>query len=168
MWHHNMIIHDIKDDHVLHVSSQEPSMSSKYPPSWSPIPDTLLIKISKRKFQGIFLRVNKKINDIRNDHVFEVLRQEPSMSSKESKFILSLQRLWPPPHSVAGTLWDWNQMSETDRQKLSYCNWLTGNDRLMPIDWKWVTESRSEDLWSCLNSAYSECQLLDSPFLTHF
>ena len=29
-----MIIHDIKDDHVLQVSGQEPSMSSKSPPSW--------------------------------------------------------------------------------------------------------------------------------------
>ena len=30
------IIHDIRNDQVLHVSSQEPSMSSKYPPSWPP------------------------------------------------------------------------------------------------------------------------------------
>ena len=28
------IIHDVRNDHVLHVSAQKPSMSSKYPPSW--------------------------------------------------------------------------------------------------------------------------------------
>ena len=27
------IIHDVRNDQVLHVSGQEPSMSSKYPPS---------------------------------------------------------------------------------------------------------------------------------------
>ena len=34
-------------------------MSSKYPPSWPPIPDTLLIKISTWNVQGIFLRVKQ-------------------------------------------------------------------------------------------------------------
>ena len=53
------IIHDIRNGPVLHVSSQEPSISSKYPPSWPSIPDILLIKISTPNFQFIFLRVNK-------------------------------------------------------------------------------------------------------------
>ena len=47
------------DDPVLQVSNQEPSMSSKYPNSWPPILDTLIIKISTRNFQGIFLRVKQ-------------------------------------------------------------------------------------------------------------
>ena len=34
-------------------------MSSRYPSSWLPFHDTLLIKISTQNFQGIFLRVNK-------------------------------------------------------------------------------------------------------------
>ena len=54
-----IIIMDIRNDHVLHVSGQEPSTSSKYPPSWSPLPDTLLIAISAQNFHGIFLGVIK-------------------------------------------------------------------------------------------------------------
>ena len=48
-----------KFENLLQVSGQETSMSSKYLPSWPPIPDTFLIKISTWNFQGIFLRVNK-------------------------------------------------------------------------------------------------------------
>ena len=47
------------NDPFLYVSGQEPSTSSKYPPFWPPIPDTFLIKISTRNFQGIFLSVKK-------------------------------------------------------------------------------------------------------------
>ena len=36
---------------------RNPQMSSKYPPSWPPLPDTLLIEISIQTFQGIFLGV---------------------------------------------------------------------------------------------------------------
>ena len=54
-----MYILDVKDDHVLQVFCQEPSTSSKYPHEGPPILDTLLIKISTRNFQGIFLRVKK-------------------------------------------------------------------------------------------------------------
>ena len=55
------IFHDIKDDPVFHVPDQEPSMSSKYPPSRPSLPDTLLIKISTQNFQGIFLWVKKHV-----------------------------------------------------------------------------------------------------------
>ena len=51
------IIHDIRNDPVLHVSGQEPSTSSKYPPSWPTLLETLLIKISTQNFHGIFLGV---------------------------------------------------------------------------------------------------------------
>ena len=51
------IIDNVKDDPVLQVSHQEPPMSSKYPPSWPPLPDSLLIEISTQNFQGIFLGV---------------------------------------------------------------------------------------------------------------
>ena len=65
-------------------------MSSKYPPSWLPLPDTLPIKIESQNFQGIFLWVKKNIiHDIRNDHVLQVSSQEPSMSSKSPPS-------WPP------------------------------------------------------------------------
>ena len=53
------ILLDVRSDPVIHVSGQEPSMSSKYPPSWSPLPDTLPIEISTQNFQGIFLGVEK-------------------------------------------------------------------------------------------------------------
>merc|ERR1711888_11657 len=76
------IIHGVRNNHVLHVSGQEPSMSSKYPPSGPPLPDTLLIEISTQNFQGIFLGVKNIIHDVRNIHVFQVLGQEPSTSSK--------------------------------------------------------------------------------------
>ena len=77
------------DDPVLLVSDQEPSTSSKYPPSWPPIPDTLLIMISKQNFQGIILRVKNIIHDVRNDPVLYVSNQEPSTSSKYPPS-------WPP------------------------------------------------------------------------
>ena len=51
------IIHDVRNDPVIHVSGKEPSTSSKYPPSWSPPPDTLPIEISTWDFQSMFLRV---------------------------------------------------------------------------------------------------------------
>ena len=41
------------------MSDQEPSTSSKYPPSWHPLPEKLPIEISTRDFQGIFLGVKK-------------------------------------------------------------------------------------------------------------
>ena len=47
------------DDPVIHVYCQEPSTSSKYPPSWPPLPDTILIEISTQNFQGTFLGVKK-------------------------------------------------------------------------------------------------------------
>ena len=53
------IIHDVRNDPVINVSSQEPSMSSKYPPSWPPIPDTLPIEISTPNFQGMLLMVKE-------------------------------------------------------------------------------------------------------------
>ena len=49
-----IIIHNVRNDHVLYVSSQEASTSSKYP-----LLDTLLIKIKTLNFQGIFLGVKK-------------------------------------------------------------------------------------------------------------
>ena len=49
------IIHDVRNDPVLHVSCQEPSTSSKYRPSCPHLLDTLLIEISAQNFQGIFL-----------------------------------------------------------------------------------------------------------------
>ena len=55
----NKVIHDIKDDPVIQVSCQEPSMFSKYPQEGPPILDTLLIKISTRNFKGIFLWVKQ-------------------------------------------------------------------------------------------------------------
>ena len=55
------IIHDVRNDQVLHVSGQEPSMSSKYPPSCPPLPDTLPINISIHFFQGIFLGMKKTL-----------------------------------------------------------------------------------------------------------
>ena len=56
------IIHDFMDEPVLHVSDQEPSTSSEYPLLEPPILDTLIIEISTRNFQGIFLGVNKHIS----------------------------------------------------------------------------------------------------------
>ena len=38
-----MMIHDVKDDPILQVSSQEPSTSSKYGLCGQEIPDTLQI-----------------------------------------------------------------------------------------------------------------------------
>ena len=46
-------------DPFLPFSDQEPSTSYKYPPSWPPLPDTLLLKISTWNFHSIFLRVKK-------------------------------------------------------------------------------------------------------------
>ena len=40
-------------------------MSSKYSPSWKPLPDTLLIEISTGNFQGLLLRVKNNIHDIK-------------------------------------------------------------------------------------------------------
>ena len=75
-WGQNMIIH------VLQVSGQEPSKFSKSPPSWPPLPDTLLIEISTRNFQDIFLGVKNIIHGVWNDHVLHVSGQEPPKSSK--------------------------------------------------------------------------------------
>ena len=53
------VIHFVKDDPVPHVSRQEPPTSSKYPPSWPPLPERLPIRISTLNFQDIFLGVKK-------------------------------------------------------------------------------------------------------------
>ena len=77
------IIHEIKDDPVLLVSNQEPSMTSKYPSSLPHILDTFLIERSTQNFQGIFLRVKKNIiHDVKDDPSLHVSDQEPSMSYK--------------------------------------------------------------------------------------
>ena len=55
----NKILHNIKNDQVLQVLNQELSTSSEYPNEGSPILDTLLIEISTKHFQGIFLRVKQ-------------------------------------------------------------------------------------------------------------
>ena len=47
-----------------------------------PILDTLKIKISTQKFQGVFLRVKKIIHYIKDDIVLDVSNQEPSTSSQ--------------------------------------------------------------------------------------
>ena len=65
-------------------------MSSKYPLSWPPLPDTLTIEISTQNFQGIFLGVKNIIHDVRNDYVLHVSGQELSTSSKYPPS-------WPPP-----------------------------------------------------------------------
>ena len=49
--------------YITYISGQEPSTSSKYHPSWHPIPDTLLTKISN--FQGIFHWVNSHQFNVR-------------------------------------------------------------------------------------------------------
>ena len=58
-WGKKNIIHDVRNNHVLHVSGQEASTSSKYLPTWLPLLDTLLIEMSTQNFQGIFLGVKK-------------------------------------------------------------------------------------------------------------
>ena len=70
-------MHDLKEDPLLNVPDQEPTTSSKYPPSCPPIPDTLLIKISTQNVQGILLWAKNIIPDIRNDPVLYVSSQEP-------------------------------------------------------------------------------------------
>ena len=76
------MIHDIRDDLVLHVFGQVPPTSSKYPPSWPPLPDTLPIELSTRNFQGIFLGVKNILHDVMNDPVLHVFNQEHSTFSK--------------------------------------------------------------------------------------
>ena len=56
LWSNN-VVNDIKEDPVLQVSNQQPSMSSKYPPSWPFLTHILFIKILTQNFQGIFFRV---------------------------------------------------------------------------------------------------------------
>ena len=53
------MIHNVRNDTILHVSGQEPPMSSKYPPSWPFLPDTLPIEISTWNFQGMFLSIKE-------------------------------------------------------------------------------------------------------------
>ena len=45
-----MVIHGVKDDPVLQVSCQGPSMSSKYPHQGQEVLDTLLIMLEFRDF----------------------------------------------------------------------------------------------------------------------
>merc|ERR1711942_662697 len=76
------IIHDVRNDPVLHVSGQEAPNVLQLPPFMTPLPDTLPIEISTRNFQPIFLGVKNIIHDVRNNHVLHVSGQEPPMSSK--------------------------------------------------------------------------------------
>ena len=58
------VIHDVRNDHVLHVSGQEPSMSSKYPTSLPPLLDTLLIDISTLQSFSVFSNLSKHLQYI--------------------------------------------------------------------------------------------------------
>ena len=53
------IIHDVRNDPVLHVPVRNPQCPPSTPLLDPPLPDTLPIEISTRNFQGIFLGVKK-------------------------------------------------------------------------------------------------------------
>ena len=71
------IIHNIKNDHVLHVSRSGILNILQAPPFLTPLPDTLRIKISTQHFQGFFITVKNIINDVQNDPVLLGSNQEP-------------------------------------------------------------------------------------------
>ena len=77
------VICDVKDDPVLHVIGQEPSMPSKYTASSPSIPVILSIYISTQNFQGIFLGVHQG-HDVKDYPVLHVYGQEFATSSKLS------------------------------------------------------------------------------------
>ena len=57
-------------------------------PFLTPLPDTLLIKISIQNFRGIFLRVKKNIiYEIKDDPVLQVSRQEAPNVIKVPPFL---------------------------------------------------------------------------------
>ena len=88
-----MTIHDVKNDPILQVSSQQPSTSSKYGIWGCGILDTLLIMLQslnllhKSRIAYQDDPCCKKshimvIHDVMNDHILEDSSQESSMSSK--------------------------------------------------------------------------------------
>ena len=80
MIHHNKF--DFKDDSVLQISSQEPTMSFNY----NYVHDTLNIMLGSWKFEYKSWMTNyvdsDVKNDIRNYPILQLSSQESSMSSK--------------------------------------------------------------------------------------
>ena len=105
------VIHDVKDDPVLHVIGQEPSMPSKYTTSSPSIPVILSIYISTQNFQGIFLGVHQG-HDVKDYPVLHVYGQESATSSKLS--LLDPQFLT-------------QSMFRLDPSYITYFHWLPSN-----------------------------------------
>ena len=96
------MIHDVKNDSILQVSSQEPSTSSKYGLKGWGVLDTLLFMLESRNLthksritydddplrqklpQVPILQESHvmTIHDVKNDPILQVSSQEPSTSSK--------------------------------------------------------------------------------------
>ena len=77
------IIHDVRNNHFLHVSGQENSMSSKSPLlDPLPLPDTLQLRYQHKIFRVSSLGYKNIIHDVSYDPVLHVSGQKPSTSSK--------------------------------------------------------------------------------------
>ena len=72
------------------LSSKSLIMKPQRPPSThflTPLPDTLLLKLSIQNIQGILLRVKTIIHDIKDDPNLYDSDQEPSMSHLKPPFL---------------------------------------------------------------------------------
>ena len=77
-----MTIHDVKDESILKVSSQEQPMSSKYVLwGWGVI-DTILIMLESWNLAHNLRLDIMTIHDVKDDPILQNASQKPSMSSK--------------------------------------------------------------------------------------
>ena len=77
-----MMIHDVKNDTILQVSGQEPSISSKYGLRGQVVLDTLPIKLESLIWHRSKESHIMMTKDIKDDPILQVPGQEQSMSSK--------------------------------------------------------------------------------------